>query len=372
MAQQVIEYGNLTIVTVREGNVGLAFDIGQPVILPPGLHQWKSDTLKFSEMIDLSAAVIRIGPVTLLTVDEGYAAITQNNGKQCVLQGGATHMLTHRNWKFENFISLKINVDDLGPFRATTADNVVLETTATVNWRIKDPALAALMAADTMPGHQVGESSVGKDALRRDVLKQALASLAASIGTIRYSDEAHVSAGVANMDAQSAEGTWQGISVNDAGPSQIFNITQMSSAVLHANETCSQYGVTIVNINVISAFPKNEELTKALSAGAVASADAQQAEVAARGMATARLITAESEAQASRVAAQAAADSERLRAQGKKDAAALLETSDVAVDLAKIERTGQAIGERTSFFFGAGPHALPAMLANPKLLKAEA
>ena len=29
----------------------------------------------------------------------GYEAVTQNNGQQQVLAGGAVHLLTHRNWK---------------------------------------------------------------------------------------------------------------------------------------------------------------------------------------------------------------------------------------------------------------------------------
>merc|ERR1712151_1143130 len=140
-------------------------------------------------MIDMSSDMIRLGPFTLLTVDEGYAAITQDNGKQRVLPGGATHMLTHGNWKFEKFISLKIHTDDLGPFRATSADNVVLETTATVNWRVQDPSLAARMAADTMNSYADGQPTpvVGSGTnsnLKRDILKQAVASLAAAIGSI--------------------------------------------------------------------------------------------------------------------------------------------------------------------------------------------
>ena len=55
-------------------------------------------------MIDLNSDVIKLGPLTLLTVDEGYAAITQDNGKQVILAGGHVHLLTHRAWKFEKFV----------------------------------------------------------------------------------------------------------------------------------------------------------------------------------------------------------------------------------------------------------------------------
>merc|ERR1711870_26109 len=143
------------------------------------------------------------------------------------------------------------------------------------------------------------------------------------------------------------------------GVSQIFSVQQMSTAARHANEICTQYGVSIVSINVISAVPVNKKIEETLSAGAVAAAGAMQAEIAARGNAKARLITAESEATAQRISAQARSDAEVLQAQGKKEAAALLETSNVAVDLAKLEKTGQALGDKKTFFFGGGPSTLP-------------
>merc|ERR1711985_112043 len=182
------------------GFVGLCIDRGQPVLLPPGMHQWKSDTLKFEKAIDLAQHVINLGPYTLITVDEGYAAITQNNGKQTILGGGEMHMLTHRNWKFEKFMTMKIQTNDLKEIRATTGDNVLLETQANVNWCIKDVGLAARMAAETMKidGKSVQGEDISK--LREDVLKQCTASLSAFVGSIRYSDSVHVSTAAAAPD----------------------------------------------------------------------------------------------------------------------------------------------------------------------------
>jgi regulator of protease activity HflC (stomatin/prohibitin superfamily) len=377
-----IEHGNRAILTVPQGFVGLAFDRGQPILLAPGLHQWKSDTLKMQELIDLSTDVIRLGPFTLLTVDEGYAAITQDNGKQRVLSGGSTHMLTHRNWKFEKLISLKIHTDDLGPFRATSADNVVLETIATVNWRVQDPHLAARMAADTMNGYVEGQQDTAfrapvvgygsESKLKKDVLKQAVASLAAAIGSIRYADDVHISASD-KVNVETSEIAPQQCRVatgagNDDGHgvSQIFSVQQMTAAAQHANEIVTQYGVSIVSINVISAVPMDKKLEETLSAGAVAAAGAVQAEIAARGNAKARLIDAQSVAAANRIQAQASADAEVTQAQGKKEAAALLEASVIAVDLAKLEKTGQVLGANKSFFFGASPSVLPALMSNPQ------
>ena len=70
---RLIELLHLTPIysQVPQGQVGLAFDRGQPVLFPPGLHQWDSETLKFEKCIDLCQPVIEMGPYTLLTVDEG-------------------------------------------------------------------------------------------------------------------------------------------------------------------------------------------------------------------------------------------------------------------------------------------------------------
>jgi len=103
-----VQHGDCAILFVDQGYIGFAMDRGQPVLLPPGLHQWKSDTLQFVRHIDLQDHIIKIGPYTLLTVDEGYAAVTQNNGRQVILPGGEVHLLDHKNWKFEKFMTMKI------------------------------------------------------------------------------------------------------------------------------------------------------------------------------------------------------------------------------------------------------------------------
>merc|ERR1719326_2253100 len=128
-----ISHGNRTICIVEQGYIGYAIDNGQPVLLPPGIHVWTSESLKFLKAVALNDHKIELGPYTLVTVDEGYAAITQNNGKQCVLPGGHTHLLTHKNWKFEKFITLKIQTDDLEKIQATSADNINMMVNSTVN-----------------------------------------------------------------------------------------------------------------------------------------------------------------------------------------------------------------------------------------------
>merc|ERR1711988_926417 len=280
LTDEVIVHGDRTIVTVKQGCVGYCEDMGQPILLPPGLHEWQSQTLKYKDSVDLNNSLIRLGPYTIITVDEGYCAVTQNNGQQMVLQGGATHLLNHRNWKFEKFMTQKIQTNDLQRIEATSADNVMMHTDATVVWRITKVDDAARWSAETM--NQDGNDTVhAKQSditkLRNDVLKQATASLAAFIGEIRYSDSFHISAAGPNAT------TAMPVVETASAVSSIFDGTRMASAVEAANAVTQTYGVTILSINIISAVPADHQLQQALAKGAVASADAERAETVARG-----------------------------------------------------------------------------------------
>merc|ERR1719408_1176675 len=323
-----ITHGNRTIVIVEQGFLGFAQDNGQPVLLPPGIHVWTSESLFFVKPVPLDNHIVSLGPMTAVTVDEGYAAVTQDNGKQCVLPGGHTHLLRHKNHKFEKFITLKIQTDELEKIQATSADNINMMVDSTVNWRIVDVEVAATMAAETMASTgKAGDISADITKLRRDVLKQALASLAAFIGSVNYSESFHMSAAAAG--ATNKPRTVEGYAVEDgvapiAGEKKfvenpMYDIEKMGTSVEHANRVTRTYGVEIMSINIISATPCDAKLTTSLASGAVASAEALQAETAARGQANAVRIAAEAEAARLKIEAEGQGEAEVIRANAHAD-----------------------------------------------------
>jgi regulator of protease activity HflC (stomatin/prohibitin superfamily) len=291
--------------------------------------------------VPLRDHLLNLGPYTIITVDEGYAAVTQNNGKQMVMPGGHTHLLDHMNWKFEKFMTLKIQTDDLEKIKATSADNIDMMVTSTVNWRIFDPVVAATLAAETMAKTgKVGDVSADITKLRKDILKQAVASLAAFIGSVNYSESFHVTAAA---QAKTAGGGQQGmeepVPLNTSRPGKTFtdnplyNTEKMNSAVEHANRVTKTYGVEVMSINIISATPCDDALTRSLASGAVASAMALQAETQARGNANAMRISAEAEAQRLTIAARGVADSQIIGAEAIGRSLVIKADSDKAADV---------------------------------------
>merc|ERR1719271_778811 len=132
--------------------------------------------------------------------------------------------------------------------------------------------------------------------IREDVLKQCTASLAAFIGGLRYSDSVHVSTEFHRCaDAEKTPGA-RAQPRGRAGATLLFDTGKLTSAVAHANSICRRYGVEVLAINIVSAFPADKRLNDALSKGATAAAQAEQAETAVEGNAKALLIKANAEA----------------------------------------------------------------------------
>merc|ERR1719217_705058 len=95
----------------------------------------------------------------------------------------------------------------------------------------------------------------------------------------------------------------------------MYDFEKMTTSVEHANRVTRTYGVEIMSINIISASPCDAKLTTSLASGAVASAEALQAETAARGKANAVRIAAEAEAARITIEAKGIADAEVIKAE---------------------------------------------------------
>jgi hypothetical protein len=207
---------------------------------------------------------------------------------------------------------------------------VIMEVNSTVVWRIKNVRVAATMAAETMVRSGAVNADITK--LRRDVLKQAIASLAGFIGSVNYSDSFHVAAAaqrnletaveVIAVDAGNAASEDHGMA-RTTTENPMFDSQGMSEAVSHANQITNRFGVEIISINIISANPVDDQLTVSLGPGDVASAEALQVETAARGRANASKIEAEAAAVTSKINADFEAMSTLVKARPKGEAETL-------------------------------------------------
>ena len=134
-------------------------------------------------------------------------------------------------------MTLKIQTDDLQSIQATSADNIMMSVTSTVNWRVFDVEVASKMAASTMSDSgKTGDLKANITKLRNDVLKQAVASLAAFIGSVNYSASFHLAAAAQASSSAPALGVPAAAAeAAEFGDNPIFDSVRMSSAVHTAN-----------------------------------------------------------------------------------------------------------------------------------------
>ncbi len=304
--RNVIEHGNRTVVTVPQGMLGIASDMGQPLLLPPGLHSWISETIRFDRMYRLDdAPILQIGPYTILTVDDGYVAITINNGRQVIMEGGQTYLLTHQKWRFERFMNMKLQSDELRQVTASTADNLLVSIDAVVTWRVSSAQEAAIMITDTILRSDLSLDETGTDEdigslgkLRRHVMKQAMSGLAKFIGSVHYSDYFLYIRSLLRPHGNNTEDDRPHGNNTEDNNSEVdreisnpfFDESGMEDAVLGANKITKRFGVEIIGINIISATPINKNITSSLALGAISSAEALQIEAKAKGAAKVSLL----------------------------------------------------------------------------------
>jgi len=201
------------------------------------------------------------------------------------------------------------------------------------------------------------------------------ASLAAFIGAVNYSDSFNLAAATnhsaAHRDSQDGAVAVEQPDSSKSMASPLFDLTRLSTVVGHANTITSTYGVHIISINVVAAVPADKQLMSSLAQGAVAAAEAQKFETVARGRASAAKIEAEGEGQATLIRAKAAAEAEVVRADGAKTAADKIAGSEVAVKFALVDKTGEAIKDKATFFFGADSKDVGGLLVPPLVAAAE-
>jgi len=380
-----VQHGNRSLLTVPQGMLGYATDMGKPIVLPPGLHSWTSETLRFENMHRLDESpVLVIGPYTLVTVDQGYVGVSSNDGKLHILDAGLTHLLTHQKWRFDRFLNVETQHDDLEKVRATTADYVFIDINATITWRIEDVIKVATKLLESHRSDAGIESSEDvfaiSSTLRRDILRLVDAALSTFIGRINFTEFYHdcFSKSIVNGDDNNSNTSnldntspTSGLRDNERtenryheskGKYDILNSGSLTShtfdesvfvsargnrkrivnpffesqgiddAILKANQMTSTFGIEIMDISLISANPSDDHLVASLAAAAVTSSETYRRETEIKGYANAKKIEAEadtntrrihveSDAKVSLIQAKADADAVIARSEGAKQAA---------------------------------------------------
>jgi hypothetical protein len=398
--------GDLMIVTVDQGDIGLFEYGGQFKILGPGLHLIK-EPMNFLKMIRLDKFYIKVGPEKWLTIPEQYDGIALDNGKTVILKGGRQHHLSHENYKFAKLVpkilltdrivtdvvryiellrttggALPKKSDDTQDtsyyLQTKTKDGSVIYLDAMLFWQITNTKEAVHKAMNVVEiregknnnqhdedeGAHIERASRNIDNLRMTVLRFAKAHLAEMVGCTSLTEEASLSSKVAIQNKKSDKGKEKEIprqmmSNQMSFVIQTFLSNQTENLLEKLNSDLNPYGVNVSKITINDAIPtadvqkqldrqvkaridQNTELVEAETKKRVAREIVEADRLNQLGRATNSRDAANIDREREIILANAASEAEQIRAEGKRKAAEALLSNPLSRELALIEAYGSS------------------------------
>jgi len=88
LVDTLIQHGQVSIIRVLQGQIGLAFNDSSPYLLLPGLHVFNSPVFRFQKIVSLADNLIQHGPITIFTVASGTVRVCYDSGQVKIFEAG--------------------------------------------------------------------------------------------------------------------------------------------------------------------------------------------------------------------------------------------------------------------------------------------
>jgi regulator of protease activity HflC (stomatin/prohibitin superfamily) len=157
ITDKLITLGNIQIVTINQGELGLSRRNGETILLDPGRYVLKAPHI-FEKSTEANAQYIELGTYRRITVPVGYVAVAFDIGKQIIIrpedtQSGPfeTNSPTFLFDKQTGFQSVQLQVRELDELKVNTRDGITITAKGLITYRIHD-ARAAFMTVQDIHG----------------------------------------------------------------------------------------------------------------------------------------------------------------------------------------------------------------------------
>ena len=377
LSQEHIQFSTMEVITVRDGFVGLAWDRGEPILLPPGMHQWDSPTMKFDKVLDRRTN-FQAGPFTFCTIVKGDVGVSFDRGELKLLPAGY-HVLKHALHKYSHNISVRQQFDRLTSSKLLSQDTVELDLDATVSWQVLDPEMAALNARDMDHLRELVHRQA-RAALSECVFKMAISTNSAASGLSQSTD------GILGSSEPLDGGMAQPVQPEDMSGGN----TQQAQAVSSLSEACSNedtlrlcnaelttIGIQINKIAIVKLDITDVEVLRALAKGATIAVAIREKRKVAEVEAESTVLQARANAEGRRLEAQAEAYAEKQRADAQQyyaekvaASAAVLGEHPLAGELMQLHASGSVLAQTQSSLIitGGGTDVASTLLGNSNVV----
>jgi regulator of protease activity HflC (stomatin/prohibitin superfamily) len=154
ITNKLIKLGNVQIVTINQGELGLSRRNGETVLLDPGRYILVAPHI-FESSTPANAQYIELGTYRRITVPVGFVAVAFDIGKQIIIrpedtESGPfeTNSPTFLFDKENGFQSVQLQVRELDELKVNTRDGITITAKGLITYRIHDPRAAFMTVQD--------------------------------------------------------------------------------------------------------------------------------------------------------------------------------------------------------------------------------
>lgn len=303
---------------VNRGSVLVTSYLGEPVVFGAGLH-WIGPLYRIYGILEINSSDnVQMGPYRLLTVDVGTMAKTYYNGNLVMLDAGR-HILdsTKHNHTFVEFIDMKQQTVEVN-MRTTTNDNVQLKLTLDVIYAIRDANLYCQSVSDQRKACVDRASILLTGLFKRHAFEELFSISLREDGNL---SSAHAPIAPAALDPLNPLNTRP--SALDQN-SKMELVQMINEFVREFSNNMAGVGIRVINVGFSNLEIESVELAKQLAQRAVIKVNV-----------ACMVANAEAAASVTEKNAQAQANAKLIIARATREAANLLDGSDIAKKLAE-------------------------------------
>jgi regulator of protease activity HflC (stomatin/prohibitin superfamily) len=154
ITDKLITLGNIQIVTINQGELGLSRRNGETILLDPGRYVLMAPHI-FEKTTEANAQYIELGTYRRITVPVGYVAVAFDIGKQIIIRpedtesgpfetNSATFLFDQKT----GFQSVQLQVRELDELKVNTRDGITITARGLITYRIHDPRAAFMTVQD--------------------------------------------------------------------------------------------------------------------------------------------------------------------------------------------------------------------------------
>jgi len=356
-SEPVISHGPSHRIIVGQGSRAISWLGDRPLLLKPGIHTINSPIFKFGRTAPNTDQVVDLNPFKIVTVRDGQVGVAYRRGVLDVLNPGEHSLNAETNDCFLDFLPVTKQVRQLKPIDILTSSGFFLRTRGSIAFHISNPKKTLVCVGNSQDQvktdthkHHISITDILFDTImmRADTTFASILTGSEFLSSIAMGMAKGVPKGNTPQTPQEEDDSQSdrkkkkeikmhkinsGVTSDEHSRQELTRLLSEQFKGSLTKEFIQDWGVTLDDMVVLEVEILDRDVKAALANGVKLNVEATTDRRNAEAKAETARIQAQGERDAIRIRAEGKASEILMIAQAEKDAGLLLESSPAAVQI---------------------------------------